>query len=231
MARESLVDVVVAALLERIADGRTPPGELLPPEAELSEENEVSRLTLREALKVLQTQGVVEVERGRGTRVRPAAQWTSIGAVAHVHDRAGGADAPLHLLQLRRMVETGAAELAASHRTDDDLAQLERHLDEMRSAHERADVAAFVAADIAFHDVVLHASGNPFVAVLLGPLSAVLRTRRHETSQHEPVQVHAIAEHTGVLEALRRGDPAASRAAMESHMDQTLRDLQHYVLP
>lgn len=230
MARESLVDVVVAALLERIADGRTPPGELLPPEAELAEENEVSRLTLREALKVLQTQGVVEVERGRGTRVLPATQWTSIRAVAHVHDRSGGADAPLHLLQLRRMVETGAAELAAAHRTEADLADLTRHLDAMRAAHERGDVAAFVAADIAFHDVVLHASGNPFVAVLLGPLSAVLRARRHETSRHEPVQAHAIAEHAGVLDALRSGDPAASRAAMESHMDQTLRDLQHYVL-
>lgn len=230
MARESLVDVVVAALLERIADGRTPPGELLPPEADLAEEHEVSRLTLREGLKVLQTQGVVEVERGRGTRVRPTAQWTSIGAVAQVHDRAGGADAALHLLQLRRMVETGAAELAAAHRSDDDLAHLERHLDAMRGAHQRGDVAAFVAADIAFHDVVLQASGNPFVAVLLGPLSAVLRARRHETSRHEPVQVHAIAEHAGVLEALRGGDPSASRAAMESHMDQTLRDLQRYVL-
>jgi len=228
--RESLVDVVAAALLERVVDGRTPPGQLLPPEAELAAEHDVSRLTVREALKVLQTQGVIEVQRGRGTVVRPMSTWTAIDAVALAHDRSGGDQAALQLLQLRRMVESGAAELAATHRTDADLADLERHLAAMRAAHDAADVAAFVAADIAFHDVVFRASGNPFVAVLLGPLSAVLRVRREETSRHEPVQVNAIAEHTGVLEAVRSADPASARAAMDSHMDQTLADLRRYVL-
>lgn len=230
MARESLVDVVASALLERVVDGRTPPGRLLPPETELAAEHDVSRLTVREALKVLQTQGVVEVQRGRGTVVRPTSTWTAIDAVALALDRSGGEQAALQLLQLRRMVESGAAELAAAHRTDADLAELEHHLAAMRTAHDATDVAGFVAADIAFHDVVFRASGNPFVAVLLGPLSAVLRARREETSRHEPVQVNAIAEHTAVLEAVRSADPATARAAMESHMDQTLADLRRHVL-
>jgi len=230
VARESLVDVVASALLERVVDGRTPPGRLLPPETELAAEHDVSRLTVREALKVLQTQGVVEVQRGRGTVVRPTSTWTAIDAVALALDRSGGEQAALQLLQLRRMVESGAAELAAAHRTDADLAELEHHLAAMRTAHDATDVAGFVAADIAFHDVVFRASGNPFVAVLLGPLSAVLRARREETSRHEPVQVNAIAEHTAVLEAVRSADPATARAAMESHMDQTLTDLRRHVL-
>ncbi|GAA2029554.1 FadR/GntR family transcriptional regulator [Pseudokineococcus marinus] len=231
MARQSLVAATVERLSDDVLEGEFPPGEQLPPEADLAERYGVSRLTVREAIKLLQAQGVVRGVPGRRSEVAPVSQWTGLDmlvrSVSHPDD--GGA-AALQLIAVRRMIETGAAALAAEHRTDEDLAALEAHLAGMRAAHEGSDVDAFVREDIAFHDVVLRAGGNVFLTVVMEPLARVLQHARRDTSSHEPVQRHAIAEHDHVLAALRAGDPEQARAAMASHMDQTEADLRRFVL-
>lgn len=231
MARESLVDMAVGRILDDVITGAFPPGESLPPESELAARLDVSRLTLREAVKILQTQNVVSIVRGKRHRVNPVDEWTGVEpvlrAAAYGENRA---NASVQLIELRRMIETGASELAAVRRTDDDLESLRRFVGEMRSAHEAGDVDAFVTADIAFHDVILKASGNVFLRVLLEPLGRLLYERRFETSSVTVVQVHAIAMHQAVLDALDAGEPRAAREAMDRHMDQTAADLRRYVL-
>jgi DNA-binding FadR family transcriptional regulator len=100
----------------------------------------------------------------------------------------------------------------------------------MQDAHDSNDLGAFVEADLAFHDVILHASGNVFVAVLFEPLHRVLETRRTQTSKIPDIQKHAIGHHRNILEALEARDPDRARAAMDAHMQQTLDDLRTYVL-
>ncbi|PPF45360.1 GntR family transcriptional regulator [Pseudoclavibacter sp. AY1F1] len=231
MARASLVQSVSDRLLDDIISGELPQGAPLPREIDLAERLGVNRLTLREALKTLQAQGVVQPVPGTRGRVLPMEDWTGIEPLLRAATSTGGkAQASVQLVQLRRMIETGACELAAPLRTDADLGQLEAYLEEMRAASAADDVHTFVTADIAFHDVVLRASGNPFLRVLLEPLGRFLYERRYETSAVPQVQVNAIREHAGILEALRSGEPAAARVAMESHMQQTADDLQQYVL-
>lgn len=230
MARKSLVAVVADDLLDRIVRGSIGIDEGLPSEAEIGDEHDVSRMTVREAMKTLQAQGVVRVESGKGSFVNPVAQWTSLDAVLRVAGaEASALDVAEQLIEVRRMFETGAAFLAATRRTDADLAALARHLDAMRAAHGVNDVAAFVTADLAFHDVILRASGNVFLGVLFEPLTRVMADRRTETSRVVAIQEHAIVEHDGILSALSRGDAEASRRAMDSHMDQTLADIRTYV--
>ncbi|ANP73275.1 FadR/GntR family transcriptional regulator [Cryobacterium arcticum] len=230
MARKSLVAVVADDLLDRIVRGSIGIDEGLPSEAEIGDEHDVSRMTVREAMKTLQAQGVVRVESGKGSYVNPVAQWTSLDAVLRVAGAGASAlDVAEQLIEVRRMFETGAAFLAATRRTDADLAALARHLDAMRAGHAVNDVAAFVTADLAFHDVILRASGNVFLGVLFEPLTRVMADRRTETSRVVAIQEHAIAEHDGILKALTRGDAEASRRAMDSHMDQTLADIRTYV--
>lgn len=89
---------------------------------------------------------------------------------------------------------------------------------------------SFVVHDIAFHDLILDACGNSFLRILLDPLQALLKERRTETSRVPAVQEHAIEMHAAVLAALRTQDPDRAHAAMSAHMDQTERDLIHYVL-
>jgi len=131
---------------------------------------------------------------------------------------------------LGRMVEVGAAQLAASRRTDDHLAQLRAGVEEMRAASEAGEVDRFVEADIAFHDTVMRATGNVFVPFLLEPFGALLVAARRQTSSVPRIRDNALAEHARIVDALDAADPGRARDAMESHMNQTLSDLREHVL-
>lgn len=231
MARKSLVDVVADDLLDRVVAGEFPPGSGVPGELELSAQHEVSRMTVREAIKTLAARRILRVERGRGTFVNPLNQWSSLEAVLRAASE-GQDDAAVavQLIELRRMFETGAAELAAARVTAGELEEMDEQLAQMRAAHEANDVDRFVAADLAFHDLILHASGNVFVAVLFEPLTRILASRRAQTSKVVQIQLNAIAEHASIMDAMRSHDPERSRLAMDRHMDQTLNDLKTYVL-
>lgn len=231
MARVSLVTQIVDAILDDIVAGSIGVDAGLPSEADIADTHGVSRLTAREAIRTLQAQGVVRVESGKGSFVNPVSEWTSFEAVLRM-SAAGSSDADVavQLLELRRIFEMGAAALAAERRTEQDLTRLADHLAAMRAAHARADVGAFVEADIAFHDVILTASRNIFLSAMFEPLTRVLRERREQTSRFTEIQEHAIVEHERVLRALESGDPGQARSAMQSHMSQTLDDLRTYVL-
>lgn len=231
MARQSLVSMVSDDLLNRIVSGEFPPGSTLPGEQELTVQHEVSRMTVREAVKTLEAQSVVRVERGRGTFVNPLNLWTSMEAVLRATSEGGNdSAASVQLIELRRILETGAAELAAPRISADELAAMRGHLETMRAAHRAGDVGQFAEADLAFHDVILHASGNVFLAVLFDPLSRVLAARRTQTSRVATIQAHAIDEHARIVDALESGDAEGARFAMDGHLTQTLNDLKTYVL-
>jgi len=231
MARKSLVGEVADELLDRIIAGEFPPGATVPGELELSAKHEVSRMTVREAMKTLEAQRILSVERGRGTFVNPLNRWASLEAVLRAASEGKNeADASVQLIELRRMLETGACELAAGRIGDADIQALYGCVAAMRAANQANDLPAFVEADLAFHDLILHASENVFVAVLFEPLHRVLAKRRAETSAVPEIQVHAIAHHQNIAEALESRDPSRSRQAMDDHMQQTLDDLRNLVL-
>lgn len=230
MARKSLVASVAEDLLERILRGEVAPHEALPPEAQIAREADVSRLTVREALKALQAQNIVQVRRGLGTFVNPPEQWTGLEAILKAASRGVASNqVALRLLEVRRMVETGSAALAAAHGTAEDVAAMETAVHELERAHAAQDLDEVTRADMAFHDAVLRASGNPFVPVLLGQLSQLLYTARRETSAFPEVQRHAIDHHRRVLAAIRTGDPETARRAMEEHIDQTYEDYERFI--
>ncbi|MBC7725773.1 MAG: FadR family transcriptional regulator [Burkholderiaceae bacterium] len=231
MARKSLASMVSDALLDEIVAGDIAPGDALPTEAELCAAHDVSRVTVREAIKTLQTQNVVRVQAGRGTFVNPITQWSDLGPILRAASHgAGQAVASMQLVEVRRMIESGAAALAAARRTEHDVERLEEFIERMSQAHTSADLAAFVQADIDFHDVILRATGNIFVGVLFDPLAKVMRVKREQTSAVPRIQANAIEKHREILEAVRAGDPDAARLAMDDHMEQTSRDLQHYII-
>ncbi|MFD1722267.1 FadR/GntR family transcriptional regulator [Amnibacterium endophyticum] len=231
MARKSLVNTVADDLLDRIVAGEFSSSDPIPGEQELTARHDVSRVTVREAVKTLEAQGVVRVEQGRGTFVNPVHEWTSMEAVLRAAtEGTDGETASIQLIELRRIFETGASMLAASKITSTDLQEMHACIDRMRAAHARGDVDEFVAADLEFHDTILNAAGNVFLTVLFRPLTRILAARRRETSKVAEIQRNAIVEHEKVWTALESRDPAAARRAMESHMNQTLTDLRRYVL-
>ncbi|MGO1769942.1 MAG: FadR/GntR family transcriptional regulator [Microbacterium sp.] len=222
---------VVDGLLDEIIAGRLVAGEPLPPEADLADLLGVSRLTLREGVRLLQAQGVIIPVPGSRHRIAPIEEWTGLEAVVRF-SRSGGARrrSALELLDMRVMFETGAAELAAPRCTDEHIARLEELLNRMQTAHDRGDVPGFVDADLAFHDVVFDAADNRILVASVRPLTALLQDSRSETSAVFEIREHALVEHAAVLEAMRSRSAESAREAMTSHMRQTRDDLLHHVL-
>lgn len=232
-SRPSLAEGLADEIVNDILAGRYQTNAPLPSETELAEQTGVSRLTVREAVKALAAKQVVRVEQGRGTFVNPSSSWSVLDPVLLIARSSYGSDRlalPRKLIEARRVVEVAVAELAAERRTADDLVDLAESLGQMRAAATSGDVAAFVAADIAFHQRVLEAAGNSFITSLFDPLSKILQLTRHQTSAHAPVREHAIEHHQRILDAVRRGSAPRAGRAMREHMHQTEQDMDTYVL-
>ncbi len=229
VVRRGLPDQVVMDLVQAVARGEHPPGSRLPPEAVLAARAQVSRLTLREAVKVLRDKGVLRVEQGRGTFVNPPEQWSALDAdlLASRTALGGGSGGLLgrQLVEARRVVEVGVAGLAADRRTPEDLVRLRAVIDLMCSAHDSGHVAAFSVADSAFHEAVLRAAGNPFLTALFEPIRTLVQQIRLTTSHEPDLRKKAIAAHTCILDAVAAGDAEAARHAVADHVDETHRGL------
>ncbi len=227
---ESRVESTVSQLLDAVVSGSVKVGEALPSETVLAQSLEISRLTLREAVRILTDRGVLRPVHGRGTFVNPPSRWTDLGSMIALQSRTSSPrDIALDLVEIRRMIEVGASGLAAERHSDEDLSAMERILAQYRTDHASEDVVATVRGDLAFHDRILQASGNPFLTTVFDPLRAALLAGRTETSAHRAVRVHAMAHHEAILEAIRDGDAEAARSAMAAHMDQTAHDITAYV--
>lgn len=218
-------------LLEEIIDGTYPPGSSLPPEMELASTFDVSRVTVRAATTALAAQGIVRTDRGVGTTVNALNRWASITALMRATTAMGGdVETSVQLVQLRGMLECGAAELAAVHITESELSELSDLVDEMSRCHGAIDVQGYVEADLAFHEAILTASRNPFIQVGFAPLTSALSAHRWQTSAIAEMRVEGIDHHHAIISALASGDAEASRRTMEQHMQQTVDGIRRHVI-
>lgn len=224
--RQRLGEKIAEQLVHDIVSGVYPPGSLLPPEWELAERAAVSRLTIREAMGILRQKSVVQVQAGRGTLVLGPEWWSPFDPVLlSARSRARGqGDEMTLVLEARRFVEAGAAELASERRTDANLLALESALAQMREAGE--DVQVFVRADLAFHDAIMSAAQNPILVALFAPIGELLFESGLATSQDAAARRRVYTEHARILNAVRRGDAAAAYQDMRDHIQRTERRLK-----
>ncbi|GGL02203.1 GntR family transcriptional regulator [Sphaerisporangium melleum] len=205
----------------RIASGELPAGHTLRIE-QLEEHFGVSRSVVREAIRVLESMGLLTSRRRVGVTVTPRDRWNLFDPrVIRWRLQAGDREDQLRSLgQLRRGVEPVAAALAARNATPEQCGLLTGAVMSM-AVHGRAgDLAAYLQADIAFHTTLLQASGNEMLAALAGVVTEVLagRTRHHLMPAHpEPA---AIRRHAEVAQAVQAGDPEAAERAMRDIVDE-----------
>ncbi|GAA1710621.1 FCD domain-containing protein [Fodinicola feengrottensis] len=215
---------VVEWLGLRIVSGELTSGSQLPNEVELAAQLEVSRGGVREAVKALAAKGLVEPRPRLGTRVLPRADWNLMDReVIEWHGRAGDPDFLAHLLELRLVVEPGAAGLAAERASAAEVAALQAAYDGM-AEHAGALPESeddFVRADLAFHLILLRASGNQLIEQLGRLLETGLR-HSLQTTSHLPGGVRAtLPLHRAVLLAVQGHRPAAASRAMRRLIDTT----------
>ena len=197
-----------------------PGDEELPSEADLAQRLGVSRTVLREAMKHLQAQGLVQLSQGRRARVRPADPRATIETLDVLLRRSEGS--LLHLVEVRRPLEAEIVELAARRATPEALAEAEAAID----AQEKAStLEARIEADLAFHRALAKATGNPVFVLLLDALAGLMRASRR-TSLGKYGNRIPVEHHRAILEAVRRRDPAAARAGMLGHLGANERHLR-----
>ncbi|MFE9609294.1 FadR/GntR family transcriptional regulator [Streptomyces sp. NPDC006012] len=199
-------------ILQVVRLGLVPGGERLPAERELAERLGISRVTLREVLKVLQDQGLVESRRGRygGTFVLPRAEASG---GAELRRRLAGIDLD-DVLRFREVLEVGAAGLCAAHALSD--GQAERLRTALARTHD-APLAAYRRLDTLLHLTVAELSGSPTLAAQY----AAVRAAVNDLLDCIPLLVrnleHSQRQHTALVEAVLGGDAEAARATMREH--------------
>lgn len=209
-----------------IMSGHRPEGSRLPIEDLLADELGVGRSTVREAVKILSSKGLLDVAPKRGTTVRPAAQWRQLDPDVIAWRLSDGEDAAEfleHLAEIRAMVEPFAAEQAARRRSDADITLIYAALADMGEA--AVDSPAAVEADIAFHAAVVSAAGNPLLGQLMGPLEPALRRSFdvHALSIEQAYREN-LTLHQEIADAVARSQPGKAAAASRRLIDKFMAD-------
>jgi GntR family transcriptional repressor for pyruvate dehydrogenase complex len=218
--RGDTVQQIVLALKELILGGDLEPGTPLPSERELSERLEVSRFSLREALRVTQAQGLIEIRQGRRPRVAvpSAAPAAEVIALSLKRSR----NTLLDLVVARQGLETQAARVAARRISEQALQSLERTIRVIES--HPSDLGNCVEQDLAFHEILVTSTDNPVFRIMLAPLTELLRQSRKRTIRRGIDRV--ILGHGEILAALRKRDPEAAAQAMYRHLEMAEEDLR-----
>ncbi|MFI9080317.1 FadR/GntR family transcriptional regulator [Streptomyces sioyaensis] len=205
--RSALADQVIAQLRAQITSGEWPVGSRIPTEPELVEQLGVARNTVREAVRALAHNGLLDIRQGSGTYVVATSELAGV-----MHRRFAAAE-PGHVAELRSALEASAARLAARRRTEADLRQIDGLLERREAAWESGATEAFVEADATLHLAIVAASHNEVLAEIYAALGGVLREHLRADVGAE-LRPEAHMDHSRLVEAIRAGD--GDRAAAEA---------------
>ncbi|SEM98026.1 DNA-binding transcriptional regulator, FadR family [Luteibacter sp. UNCMF331Sha3.1] len=220
VASRGLHNLVVQQLGRLIVSGELSPGAGLPREEALAERLQVSRTALREALKVLTTKGLIESRQRTGARVREAIHWNQLDAdILAWRCASMPTDSFVEkLVEMRELIEPGAAAAAARRRTDAQLADLGAAYEAMAAAE---DLDAWAEADLAFHERLLRATNNELMASLFSVIETALGTFFRLSASNADNFKAALPHHQRVYEAVRRRQPEKARQAMQTMVSES----------
>lgn len=217
----TLARAVTAELVERIVHGVHPPGTPLPPEPALCEAFSVSRTVVREAVKVLQEKGLVQVRQGAGTMVNPPAMWDMLDELVLAATIAEDESLAIldDLVVTRRVLESDMANVAARLAGPDTVERLRALVDRMDELVD--DPATYAESDRAFHDTIMQASGNRIARGVVRALeSQVINTARYMGRTERALCVASNLGHRRIYERIAVHDPDGAAGAMFDHITE-----------
>ncbi|MEN3343403.1 MAG: GntR family transcriptional regulator, transcriptional repressor for pyruvate dehydrogenase complex [Actinomycetota bacterium] len=229
LERRKVYEQIAEQLLGQIGSRALKPGDSLPPERELTESFGVGRSSIREALRMLESQGVITPANGGAFVVADAANPlnSSLRLLFTLDERAGMHD----LFELRRILECEAAALAADRRSETHLEQMEAAVEEMTAAlaaSGRGD--RFIEADLSFHLAVAEATGNRLVLHSMQAVRDVVRRALLTVFLIPRSPERAVGEHRAIRAAIAAGDASRSRQQMRAHLARVETDVEKGVV-
>lgn len=216
-----LYEDIAARMIAQIHEGSLRPGDRLPPERALAEEYGVSRTAIREALRSMEMMGCVESRVGEGTFIKAPSLSNIVDPFAMVltQNHQLGSE----LIEVRLILETEVAALAARRRTEEQLSDLEQSIRKMKDDIDCGGMG--VEADADFHSVLAEAAGNEALHVMLDMCEGMLSRTRPITQALKGVPKMALKDHSAICEAIRIQDEKAARRLMRTHLNRALRNL------
>ena len=208
-----LYEDIVQEFSSLIRQGVLKPGERLPSERVLADQLQVSRSSVREALRSLELQGLVISKRGSGTFINTDNLESMVALLAST--LTSGADTLKHIFEMRHMLEPQIAALAAQRANKQEVAELESILEEQ--VKEIADGGTGVDSDTAFHFAMASATHNSALVKVISAVEDILRRSRNQSLQEPGRPQRSLASHREILGMIHSGDAAGARRAMEYH--------------
>ncbi|MDE0968999.1 MAG: FadR/GntR family transcriptional regulator [Octadecabacter sp.] len=212
--RESVAEMVARRILDMVTSKSLKPGDQLPPERELAEQLNVSRPSVREAIRGLSILGVVQSRQGGGAYITKLDGDALLGPIRFFLslDNMNIPD----LYDARSLVEGDVARRAAINMDDIQIATLEKILIQQEATLE--DASEFRLSDFKFHEAIWIGSGNSFLKRIGESLNALGLEFRRRASEKPEVLAQSLRDHRVLFNALKARDPAAAALAAEKHM-------------
>jgi GntR family transcriptional repressor for pyruvate dehydrogenase complex len=209
-----IYEEIVRQIRALIADGQLKSGDRLPPERDLAERFRVSRTSVREAMRALESTGLVEIRPGEGAFVRQVSVEALVEPLAVVI--LGHRAAIAELFEARRLIEPPIAGLAARRATPDEVAELRRILD--AQSGEVAAGRTGLSQDAQFHAAIAHSTHNHAITRIVTALVDLLTQSREESLSTPGRPQRSDEDHRRILAAIEGRDAAAAEQAMLGHL-------------
>lgn len=215
--KQHLSELIADKLQTMILQREYELNERLPSERDLAKQLNVSRNVVREAIKLLQERGMVKVQSGSGVYISAQEAETISRSVGLYVQRQNVSVA--QVFEVRWILETENARLAAQRATPHDLHLLEACLSRSKDAIE--DPSSFTSLDIEFHRLLAVSTGNPVLPLLLDTIVDTLSDHIKRTSNLPGAQENALRHHAAIFDAVRRHNPEEAKAAMVAHLESS----------
>jgi GntR family transcriptional repressor for pyruvate dehydrogenase complex len=212
--KDTLWEQIAARLLSMLKEKQLRPGDKLPSERELAAMMQVSRPSLREALRALSMMNILEIRQGAGTFVsslEPELLVEHLDFVLSLDDSTF-----VKLFEARRILEVGIVGLAAERITPEELAELEAGL--VKSQQTVADPGAFLQADVELHKKITQAAQNPILSRIIDSIGKLSIASRQRTVEISGIREQTIEDHRAIVAALKSHNPEAAQQAMLQHL-------------
>lgn len=228
--KQKVYEIIIQKIQTEITAGILEAGEKLPPERELAVKYGVSRTSIREALRLLELNDFVEIRPGDGTFIKTNEQQTiqqQLTSVALKTDQT----TLYEMLELRLILESQCAALAALRATGQDIEKIARTLEAMKNTD---DEEIGIQADLDFHMAIAAAANNSVLAQLISSFASHMRstievTRKHRLSSKENF-ARTLEEHRAIFIAISRGESDRAKVLMEDHIRTIRQELSELTI-
>jgi len=221
--KKRLSESVIEQIKDLIVSNNLVPGSKLPSERELTTVLKISRSSIREALRMLEIMGLVEVKPGKGAYVKGLSGdlFVPLSSLLSTHK-----ETLHHHFEARLVLEPAAAAFAAKRASRNDIRQLKKVLEEFQEHLDKNNLVALIRADILFHRLIANATNNRSIEVLMNTITRYdfigwkmsLRTNKRP--------LRTVREHRKIFEAITAGDEKKAKSAMISHLKAAIKNLQ-----